>query len=153
MHGLLSNLGVHTESVCFAAMLIIWLPTQYALRLLASTPFFSSWQPATQVLSVCLQLRCLCSAQLNCIWTLVFWLAVFMSVFKWEARKGWDVLLEAYLGTFKGDERVELHIMTKPFASKDQVRTAQHSTAREPHSLSFKVMPLAAHQACLTALS
>jgi len=44
-----------------------------------------------------------------------------MSVFKWEARKGWDVLLEAYLTEFQAADPVELHIMTKPFANKDQV--------------------------------
>ncbi|KAF6262613.1 hypothetical protein COO60DRAFT_599783 [Scenedesmus sp. NREL 46B-D3] len=41
---------------------------------------------------------------------------VFMSVFKWETRKGWDVLLDAYLHEFRAGEAVELHIMTKPFA-------------------------------------
>eukprot|EP00775_Hariotina_reticulata_P010091 gene10091-10247_t len=44
---------------------------------------------------------------------------VFMSVFKWEARKGWDVLLEAYLLEFAAEEPVELHIMTKPFGKSN----------------------------------
>uniref|UniRef100_A0A383VNX1 Glycosyl transferase family 1 domain-containing protein n=1 Tax=Tetradesmus obliquus TaxID=3088 RepID=A0A383VNX1_TETOB len=51
---------------------------------------------------------------------------VFMSVFKWETRKGWDVLLDAYLHGFTAQEPVELHIMTKPFGKgkenfRDQV--------------------------------
>ncbi|WIA22210.1 hypothetical protein OEZ85_004541 [Tetradesmus obliquus] len=51
---------------------------------------------------------------------------VFMSVFKWETRKGWDVLLDAYLHEFTAQEPVELHIMTKPFGKgkenfRDQV--------------------------------
>lgn len=45
-----------------------------------------------------------------------------MSVFKWEPRKGWDVLLDAYVHEFSGSEPVELHIMTKPFGKGDQVR-------------------------------
>lgn len=52
--------------------------------------------------------------------------AVFMSVFKWETRKGWDILLEAYASEFQGlSEPVELHIFTKPFANKDQVGGVQ----------------------------
>ena len=38
--------------------------------------------------------------------------AVFLSIFKWETRKGWDVLLDAYLSEFTGNDPVELHIMT-----------------------------------------
>lgn len=34
----------------------------------------------------------------------------FLSIFKWEARKGWDVLLQAYLAEFTPDEDVELVI-------------------------------------------
>jgi hypothetical protein len=50
------------------------------------------------------------------------WLpAVFLSVFKWEPRKGWDVLLDAYVHEFSGDEPVELHIVTKPFGTGEQV--------------------------------
>lgn len=47
--------------------------------------------------------------------------AVFLSVFKWEPRKGWDVLLDAYVNEFSGVEPVELHIITKPFGKGDQV--------------------------------
>uniref|UniRef100_A0A383WC78 Glycosyl transferase family 1 domain-containing protein n=1 Tax=Tetradesmus obliquus TaxID=3088 RepID=A0A383WC78_TETOB len=40
---------------------------------------------------------------------------VFISAFKWEMRKGWDVLLEAYLSEFTADDDVELYILTKAF--------------------------------------
>jgi glycosyltransferase involved in cell wall biosynthesis len=41
---------------------------------------------------------------------------VFVSTFKWEMRKGWDVLLQAYLEEFSSKDSVELYILTKPFA-------------------------------------
>jgi glycosyltransferase involved in cell wall biosynthesis len=49
---------------------------------------------------------------------------VFLSSFKWEPRKGWDVLLNAYLSEFAAQEDeekhqqhdVELHILTRPYA-------------------------------------
>jgi hypothetical protein len=31
----------------------------------------------------------------------------FISTFKWEARKGWDILLEAYLAAFTAEDDVE----------------------------------------------
>ncbi|KAF6259241.1 hypothetical protein COO60DRAFT_1700898 [Scenedesmus sp. NREL 46B-D3] len=40
---------------------------------------------------------------------------VFISAFKWELRKGWDVLLQAYLSEFTAEDDVELYILTKPF--------------------------------------
>jgi hypothetical protein len=40
---------------------------------------------------------------------------VFISAFKWEMRKGWDVLLQAYLSEFTAEDDVELYILTKPF--------------------------------------
>ncbi|KAJ9534502.1 hypothetical protein QJQ45_022145 [Haematococcus lacustris] len=39
----------------------------------------------------------------------------FVSTFKWEMRKGWDVLLSAYLQEFTSDDNVEMYILTKPF--------------------------------------
>jgi glycosyltransferase involved in cell wall biosynthesis len=39
----------------------------------------------------------------------------FLSVFKWETRKGWNILLEAFFKEFQQDESVELHIVTAPF--------------------------------------
>ena len=43
----------------------------------------------------------------------------FLSVFKWEARKGWDVLLRAYFEEFTADEPVSLHVKTRAFHSDD----------------------------------
>ncbi|KAK9828488.1 hypothetical protein WJX72_000263 [[Myrmecia] bisecta] len=43
---------------------------------------------------------------------------VFLSVFKWERRKGWDVLLQAYLQAFTASDNVELLLLTKPFHGK-----------------------------------
>lgn len=42
----------------------------------------------------------------------------FLSVFKWEARKGWDVLLAAFLSEFGAGEHVELHIVTHEFSTR-----------------------------------
>ena len=39
----------------------------------------------------------------------------FLSVFKWESRKGWDVLLEAFFREFRHDECVRLVIKTQHF--------------------------------------
>ena len=44
---------------------------------------------------------------------------LFLSVFKWERRKGWDVLLEAFLAEFRPWERAVLVIKTRPFYSED----------------------------------
>ncbi|KAL3900950.1 MAG: hypothetical protein SGPRY_012363 [Prymnesium sp.] len=41
----------------------------------------------------------------------------FLSVFKWEARKGWDALLSAYFSEFASHEQVELVLKTRPFHS------------------------------------
>ena len=64
----------------------------------------------------------------------------FLSVFKWELRKGWDVLLSAYYAEFGADEPVELVLKTAPFHSSadfegliaDWVR-ARGLPARRPH--------------------
>ena len=41
----------------------------------------------------------------------------FLSVFKWELRKGWDALLRAYFAEFDPTEPVELVLKTRPFHS------------------------------------
>ncbi|KZV57830.1 hypothetical protein F511_21640 [Dorcoceras hygrometricum] len=40
---------------------------------------------------------------------------VFLSVFKWEYRKGWDVLLASYLKEFSGRDCVSLYLLTNPY--------------------------------------
>ncbi|KAM1807464.1 hypothetical protein ACFX11_030466 [Malus domestica] len=42
---------------------------------------------------------------------------VFMSVFKWEYRKGWDVLLKSYLEEFSEADGVALYLLTNPYHS------------------------------------
>ena len=42
---------------------------------------------------------------------------VFLSVFKWEYRKGWDVLLKAYLKEFSEADRVALYLLTNTYHS------------------------------------
>lgn len=42
----------------------------------------------------------------------------FLSVFKWEHRKGWDVLLTAYLKEFSKVDRVVLYLLTNPYHCK-----------------------------------
>ncbi|XP_023542823.1 uncharacterized protein LOC111802622 [Cucurbita pepo subsp. pepo] len=40
---------------------------------------------------------------------------VFLSIFKWEFRKGWDLLLEAYLKEFSKNDGVGLFLLTNPY--------------------------------------
>jgi hypothetical protein len=55
---------------------------------------------------------------------------VFISAFKWELRKGWDVLLEAYLSEFTAEDDVELYILTQPFGdSGSGFKEKMHSWA------------------------
>ncbi|KAL8538884.1 hypothetical protein ACS0TY_000765 [Phlomoides rotata] len=42
---------------------------------------------------------------------------IFLSVFKWEYRKGWDVLIRSYLKEFSGDDDVALYLLTNPYHS------------------------------------
>ncbi|KAF5830871.1 hypothetical protein DUNSADRAFT_13931 [Dunaliella salina] len=54
----------------------------------------------------------------------------FLSTFKWEARKGWDVLLAAYLQEFTSQDNVELYIITKPFMSGSNFKQQMLAWAR-----------------------
>ena len=40
-----------------------------------------------------------------------------LQIFKWELRKGWDVLLAAYLGQFTAADNVALYMKTSPYHS------------------------------------
>ncbi|XP_010246940.1 PREDICTED: uncharacterized protein LOC104590100 [Nelumbo nucifera] len=42
---------------------------------------------------------------------------VFLSIFKWEYRKGWDVLLRSYLKEFSRRDGVALYLLTNPYHS------------------------------------
>jgi len=44
----------------------------------------------------------------------------FLSVFKWEPRKGWNFLLEAYLAEFcSHSDNVELYLLTNAYHAND----------------------------------
>lgn len=43
---------------------------------------------------------------------------VFLSIFKWEYRKGWDVLLKSYLAEFDSSDEVSLYLLTNPYHSE-----------------------------------
>ncbi|HEV3093548.1 MAG TPA: glycosyltransferase family 4 protein [Solirubrobacteraceae bacterium] len=40
---------------------------------------------------------------------------LFLSVGKWESRKGWELLIDAFIAEFGGDDHTELLIKTNPF--------------------------------------
>lgn len=42
---------------------------------------------------------------------------IFLSIFKWEYRKGWDVLLRSYLKEFSRIDEVALYLLTNPYHS------------------------------------
>mgnify|MGYP001802982107 FL=1 len=39
----------------------------------------------------------------------------FLSIFKWEQRKGWDVLVRAYLSEFTAGDNVSLYLLTNKY--------------------------------------
>lgn len=62
---------------------------------------------------------------------------VFLSVFKWELRKGWDVLLTSYLREFTSADRVALYLLTNSYhtdADFDNkiVKLAENGNLEEP---------------------
>ncbi|KAM0904455.1 hypothetical protein ACQ4PT_017992 [Festuca glaucescens] len=62
---------------------------------------------------------------------------VFLSVFKWEQRKGWDVLLRAFLQEFSGADDVALYLLTNAYHSDTDFggkihRFAKNSGIEEP---------------------
>lgn len=46
---------------------------------------------------------------------------IFLSVFKWEARKGWKDLVRGFCDAFKPTDNVVLWILTKPFLESGEV--------------------------------
>lgn len=43
----------------------------------------------------------------------------FLSVFKWEARKGWDILSRAFYEEFRKGDNVSLYLLTNAFHAED----------------------------------
>eukprot|EP00754_Rhynchopus_humris_P007062 Rhum_TRINITY_DN13317_c0_g1::Rhum_TRINITY_DN13317_c0_g1_i1::g.59087::m.59087 len=44
----------------------------------------------------------------------------FLSAFPWEARQGWDVLVEAYFRAFTSDDEVALYVAAAPDAARER---------------------------------
>jgi glycosyltransferase involved in cell wall biosynthesis len=62
---------------------------------------------------------------------------VFLSVFKWEQRKGWDVLLRAFLQEFSGADDVVLYLLINAYHSDTNFigkirRFVEESSIKEP---------------------
>uniref|UniRef100_A0A7I4DYU7 Glycosyl transferase family 1 domain-containing protein n=1 Tax=Physcomitrium patens TaxID=3218 RepID=A0A7I4DYU7_PHYPA len=63
---------------------------------------------------------------------------VFLSIFKWEYRKGWDILLSAYLQEFSADDNVALYLLTNPYHTNHDFGTvitefvSSHSIPKPP---------------------
>merc|ERR1719272_2750289 len=64
----------------------------------------------------------------------------FLSVFKWEKRKGWDVLLQAYFEEFSADDAVELLVKTSAFHSDSDF---ENKITEFTSGLNFTKKPLA----------
>jgi hypothetical protein len=67
----------------------------------------------------------------------VAWIPVFFSVFKWEQRKGWDVLLKAFLQEFSGADDVVLYLLINAYHSDTNFsrkihRFVDESSIKEP---------------------
>ena len=54
-----------------------------------------------------------------------------LQIFKWEARKGYDVLLSAYLREFTAADNVELYLKTAPFHSSSNFVQQMHDWAAQ----------------------
>lgn len=69
---------------------------------------------------------------------------VFLSVFKWEYRKGWDVLLDSYWNAFESSDPVELHVHTYlPATERGSANIYHHmeSYAQQHFGLSLSQLP------------
>ena len=67
-----------------------------------------------------------------------------MQIFKWEERKGHDVLLSAYLKEFSASDNVELYLKTAPFHSSSNFLQQMHAWAEQHLSVepgSFSSLP------------
>eukprot|EP00873_Tetraselmis_striata_P013579 jgi/Tetstr1/433843/TSEL_023028.t2 len=60
---------------------------------------------------------------------------VFLSVFKWEERKAWSVLLRAFLEEFRDSEAVALQLLTKPYHSSTDFAGQMRAWAAEQPGL------------------
>ena len=49
----------------------------------------------------------------------------FLSIFKWEARKAWDILLSAFFAEFQRSEGIVLYLLTNPYHNTQGLSSAQ----------------------------
>ncbi len=63
----------------------------------------------------------------------------FLSVFEWSSRKGWDVLLSAYLREFAASDDVCLYLRTHPFGQPQQEASAALQQRIEEFARSLKL--------------
>jgi len=47
---------------------------------------------------------------------------IFLSVFKWEERKGWRILIQSFLEEFQGKEGVLLYVLSRPRGKENPVK-------------------------------
>eukprot|EP00041_Stephanoeca_diplocostata_P020148 m.444796 g.444796 ORF g.444796 m.444796 type:complete len:214 (+) comp21489_c0_seq49:1200-1841(+) len=82
----------------------------------------------------------------------------FLSIFKWETRKGWEILLEAYVSEFSAEDNVRLVLLTNAFHTNadlsDQVQAfVERLTAKGTSSPPYiEVHRTAAATQCTTRL-
>jgi glycosyltransferase involved in cell wall biosynthesis len=65
----------------------------------------------------------------------------FLSIFKFEPRKGWDAMMTAYLSTFTADDRVSLYIVTSWWG---EAKPATVLDDRDPYSIRHRIDSIAA---------
>jgi len=54
-----------------------------------------------------------------------------LQIFRWELRKGWDVLLAAHLGQFTAADNVALYMETSPYHSDSKFKDHMRKWAAE----------------------
>lgn len=93
------------------------------------------WVPHTATAacfaSHCCCCVCVCVPLWQCLLPVAMMGAVFLSVFKWEARKGWKDLVTGFCDAFKPTDNVVLWILTKPFMQSGEVRRSERECVRE----------------------
>ena len=67
---------------------------------------------------------------------------IFLSVFKWEMRKGWDILLDVYFHSFTLQDPVSLFIITQEYHESGillyfVLSSSHHRSSEFFHSISF----------------
>ena len=67
---------------------------------------------------------------------------VFVSVFKWEERKGWKYLLQAYLSEFASNDNVELIILTNAYHTSDDFEAKIVEFIKSEQYLSERLMQI-----------